>query len=130
MSNDKSPWLPAIEITGDARAVLVPHDEHIFEKRWYNGNGWIDLTREPEAYMEMPPRYVPEPLPKWGWQDGKFSPAEGVMFHITVDRGRYDWRGNLPGATYAVAMIGHVTTEREAKLAAEEWWENLKELTK
>jgi hypothetical protein len=79
--------------------------------------------RYPEAYMELPPKYVPHPQPKWDWQDGKFSPSEGVEIRVSST-------GNGYWFEISYFMPGYVTTEREAKLAAEEWWAGLKELTK
>jgi hypothetical protein len=138
MSNDKSPWLPASEITGESRYVFVPNLDVLDTAKsvyWRKGSGFEKYMEpsckiKPEAYMEIPPRYVPEPQPKWDWQDNTFSPAQRVEFEIGDNAlHKYFWVCRLPDADWTTSHL-HFDTEREAKLAAEAWWESLKELTK
>ena len=135
LSQDKSPWLPAKDITGESRFVLVPvldgRCDTAQKAYWRKGEGFEAYLKpstkiKPEAYMELPPKYVPEPQPKWDWQDGMASPCDGVGFTIRNDP-RFWFEVNMPKLETTSEAAYH-NTEREAKLAAEAWWQNLKEI--
>ena len=103
----------------DSRTIIAEtrsteHNNSMYHNYWW----WPIEKREP---------YIPAPKPQWDWQDGKFSPAEGVTFGIvSVEKGFY-WTFSIPGA-HTIPMWGYVDTETDAMLAAEKWYADLKEL--
>ena len=106
----------------DSRTIIAEtrsteHNNSMYHNYWW----WPIEKREP---------YIPAPKPQWDWQDGKFSPAEGVEIQIERQTFGYYMRLRMHNhEEVAVAtFMPHLQTDEDAMIAAEKWWADLKEL--